>query len=217
MTNEHPINEQPHIAQIGNKIDLDLASAYRAYPWPNLEASENSLMNLAANPLRQEAADAAQQRALQVVQQHAQAMQTLASQRDAAVIDVILDTAQVSAPLLPDPHDYFCVDFDSQAAGVLRQHWTLAMWEWVESIPEPDQRGIASCTLVPDDHCALPYFIEMKTIPNAFDPEYELVQLNAFHHDGELAGQHAGAAFWMRHLPSYENRWQTNMFSPQAG
>ena len=80
------------------------------------------------------------------------------------------------------------VDDDSIANSVLRQHWITALWEWVESEPEPDENGVAICNMTPDDYYEIPFFIEMRSMPTPAETDFQVIHLAAYMDTGNLAG-----------------------------
>ena len=133
---------------------------------------------------------------------YALSVDTMQTQRDHLMAEAVLKHAWPEFAALPKAADFFMVDDDSIANGVLRQHWVTALWEWVESEPEPDENGVSICNMMPDNYCEVPFFIEMRSMPAPAETEYQVIHLAAYRHTGDWARTYAGTAIWMMHLPS---------------
>lgn len=120
--------------------------------------------------------------------------ETMEKERQAAILDAILEQAELYNPGPPDGKEYFMADADSLAAGVTLQHWQVAMREWIDCNPGPDDRGVASCNMYPDGDETMSFAIDMRCYVRSLDESYQCVELHAFSMDN---GKGVGSAVWM--------------------
>ena len=186
-----------------NARPWNLNDLLTSYPWNHESDLKSVVLDLTNTVVTSDQDDNMLDEIARIEQRHDLAITTLNAQLGHLIVDAVIKNTWPEETSLPHPHDNLMVDLRSLANGVTQQHWRTALMEWLESEPEPDDNGIAECTMTPDDYCQMPFMIEMKSIPTAGDPDFLLIYLDAFFDIDEQAGQHVGSAVWRMHLPSY--------------
>ena len=195
----------PAIAELmapSDKRDWNLTNLLGNYPWLHASNLDKTMAGLSETTITPEQNHKMLAEIEHIQNYYALSVDTMQTQRDHLMAEAVLKHAWPEFAALPKTADFFMVDEDSIANGVLRQHWITALWEWVESEPEPDENGVAICNMTPDDYCEIPFFIEMRSIPTPAETDFQVIHLAAYMDTGDLAGTYAGTAIWMMHLPS---------------
>ena len=185
-----------------DKRDWNLTNLLINYPWLHSSNLDQTMAGLAETTITPEQNHNMLREIEQIQDYYALSVDTMQTQRNHLIAEAVLKHAWPEFATLPKPKDFFMVDDDSIANGVLRQHWVTAMREWVESEPEPDEKGVAICNMVPDDYCEVPFFIYMRSMPAPAETDHQVIHLAAYLDTGDFAGTYAGTAIWMIHLPS---------------
>ena len=199
----------PAIAELlapREKRDWNLSDLLSNYPWLYASDLDKTIIDLSDTTITPEQNQNMLAEIEHIQNYYALSVNAMRAQRNHLIANAVFKNAWPEFVALPKPNDFFLVDDDSVANSVLRQHWVTALWEWVESEPEPDDNGVAICNMTPDDYCAVPFFIEMRSMPAPADTDYLVIHLAAYMNTGEFAGTYAGTAIWMRHLPSMTMR-----------
>ena len=179
--------------------DWNLAKLMVQYPWIHASALESTLADLGNATISADQNGRMLDEISAIRDFYDVSISAMKAQRDNLIVDAVLKHTGLTQVELPGPDDIFMVDDRSIANGVLRQHWATALWEWMESEPEPAENGVATCTMTPDEYCEIPFMIEMSSMPATDNSDYLVIHLTAFFTSSDSTVQHAGDAIWMRH------------------
>ena len=198
----------PCIAELlapSDQRSWNLANLIGQYPWIHTSALESTIADLGNTTITADQNGRMLDEISAIRNFYDNSVSTMKAQRDHLIVDAVLKYTGLTQAVLPGPDDIFMVDDCSIANGVLRQHWATALWEWMESEPEPDNNGVATCTMTPDEYCEVPFMIEMSSTPVTANSDFLVIHLTAYFASGDSAGEHAGDATWMLHTRRHDD------------